>query len=118
MIFFAHMPTAITQGLPLDNLISLTIQVLGLILFVVAVAFAYKHCKRTTCSVRSKGKQLRKLEILETKPLGNRQFLLVVAYEQEKFLLGAHPNGIQFLSKLHANSDKRSDFTKKLDRKF
>ena len=47
---------------------------------------------------------MRKLEILETKPLGNRQFLLVVAYENEKFLVGVHANGMQFLSKL--NPDK------------
>ena len=101
MIFLAHMtPVVPVQELPFNHLLGLTIQILGLVLFIVAVAFAYKHCKNATCSVRSKGKQTRKLEILETKPLGNRQFLLVVAYEKEKFLLGAHPNGLQFLSKL------------------
>ena len=101
MIFLAHMsPVVSPQELPLNNLLGLTIQILGLVLFIVAVAFAYKHCKNATCSVRSKAKQIQKLEILETKPLGNRQFLLVVAYEKEKFLLGVHPNGLQFLSKL------------------
>ncbi len=108
MKILAHMPTTITQSLPFDNLLGLTIQILGLVLFIGAVAFAYKHCKNATCSVRSKGKQTRKLEILETKPLGNRQFLLVVAYEKEKFLLGAHPNGIQFLSKLDEVVEKQN----------
>lgn len=100
MIFLAHIPTAMTENLPSSHLLGLTIQLLGLVLFIVSIAFAYKYCKNATCSVRSKGKQVRKIEILETKPLGNRQFLLVVAYEHEKFLLGAHPNGLQFLSKL------------------
>ncbi len=106
MIFFAHASTIVTQGLTSNDLLGLSIQLLGLILFIVAVAFAYKYCKRATCSVRLKGKQVKKLEILETKPLGNRQFLLVVSYENEKFLLGAYPNGIQFLSKLENSSDK------------
>ena len=42
----------------------------------------------------------RNLKILESKPLGNRQFLLVVAYQQEKVLLGVYPNGMQFLCRL------------------
>lgn len=45
-----------------------------------------------------------KLKILESKSLGNRQFLLVISYENEKFLLGVYPNGMRFLSKL--GSDK------------
>ena len=109
MIFLGHMsPVVAAQELPLNNLLGLTIQILGFVLFIGAVAFAYKYCRNTTCSVRSKGKQTRKLEILETKPLGNRQFLLVVAYEKEKFLLGAHPNGIQFLSKLDEVVEKQN----------
>lgn len=52
-----------------------------------------------------------KLKILESKSLGNRQFLLVVSYESEKFLLGVYPNGMRFLSKL--GSDK--DITSKTD---
>ena len=46
-----------------------------------------------------------KLKILESKSLGNRQFLLVVAYESEKFLLGVYPNGMRFLSKLGSDKD-------------
>ena len=86
MIFLAHASTAIVNSLSENNLLSLSIQLLGLVLFIVSIAFAYKYCKKATCSVRSQGKHARKLEILETKPLGNRQFLFVVAYEKEKFL--------------------------------
>ena len=46
-----------------------------------------------------------KLKIVESKSLGNRQFLLVVAYEDEKFLLGVYPNGMRFLSKLGSDKD-------------
>ena len=49
-----------------------------------------------------------KLKILESKSLGNRQFLLVVAYEGEKFLLGLYPNGMRFLSKLGLDKDSAS----------
>ena len=46
-----------------------------------------------------------KLKILESKSLGNRQFLLVISYESEKFLLGIYPNGMRFLSKLGSDKD-------------
>ena len=46
-----------------------------------------------------------KLKILESKSLGNRQFLLVISYESEKLLLGVYPNGMRFLSKLGSDKD-------------
>lgn len=49
-----------------------------------------------------------KLKILESKSLGNRQFLLVISYEGEKFLIGVYPNGMQFLSKLGTDKDIES----------
>lgn len=46
-----------------------------------------------------------KLKILESKSLGNRQFLLVIAYESEKFLIGVYPNGMRFLCKLDTDKE-------------
>ena len=46
-----------------------------------------------------------KLKIVESKSLGNRQFLLVISYESEKFLLGVYSNGMRFLSKLGTDKD-------------
>ena len=46
-----------------------------------------------------------KLKILESKSLGNRQFLLVISYEGEKFLIGVYPNGMRFLCKLGADEN-------------
>lgn len=42
----------------------------------------------------------RKLQIDETRPLGNRQYLVVADYEGKKFLLGVAPGQIQMLTPL------------------
>jgi flagellar protein FliO/FliZ len=42
----------------------------------------------------------RKLSIAETKPLGNRQYLIVAAYEGRKYLLGVCPGRIDLLTRL------------------
>lgn len=41
-----------------------------------------------------------KLNILETRPLGARQALFVVAYEQQRFLVATSPAGVNLLSHL------------------
>jgi flagellar protein FliO/FliZ len=45
---------------------------------------------------------LRKLVIAETKSLGNRQYLVVAAYEDKKFLLSVCPGRIELLTPLDA----------------
>ena len=42
----------------------------------------------------------RKLEISETRMLGNRQFLVVAAYEDRKILIGVCPGRIEYLCTL------------------
>lgn len=42
----------------------------------------------------------RKLDIMEVRPLGGRQAIYVVAYEQERFLLASSPAGVNFLTHL------------------
>src|SRR4051794_41762658 len=44
----------------------------------------------------------RKLAIAETKSLGNRQYLVVAAYEDKKFLLSVCPGRIELLTPLDA----------------
>ena len=46
------------------------------------------------------GRGGRKLQIDETRPLGNRQYLVVADYDGEKFLLGVTPGRIQMLTPL------------------
>jgi len=43
---------------------------------------------------------LRKLAVAETKSLGNRQYLVVAAYENKKYLLGVCPGRIELLTAL------------------
>ena len=45
----------------------------------------------------------RKLQIDETRPLGNRQFLVVADYDGKKFLLGVTPGRIQMLTPLESD---------------
>ena len=82
------------------NTLGITIQIIGALIFLVAGAYAYRCLKTKSIGFKQTKKSLRKLQILETKPLGNRQYLLVLSYEQEKILMGIHANGMQFLCKL------------------
>jgi flagellar protein FliO/FliZ len=43
----------------------------------------------------------RQLVIDETRPLGNRQYLVVASYQDKKFLLGVCPGRIELLAPLH-----------------
>jgi len=47
---------------------------------------------------------VRKLAIAETKSLGNRQYLVVAAYEDKKFLLSVCPGRIELLTPLDSAS--------------
>jgi len=49
------------------------------------------------------GVSLAALKVEETKPLGNRQFLVVASYEGQKFLIGVVPGRIDFLSALRSD---------------
>jgi len=50
-----------------------------------------------------------KLNVLEVRSLGGRQSVYVVGYQQERFLLGSSPAGVQFLTHLPAASDEPAD---------
>jgi flagellar protein FliO/FliZ len=51
-------------------------------------------------------REARKLQIEETRPLGNRQYLVVASYEDRKFLLGVTAGQIQLLSDLNKTEPK------------
>ena len=50
--------------------------------------------------LQQKKKGARKLEISETRMLGNRQFLVVAQYEGKKMLIGVCPGRIDYLCEL------------------
>jgi len=51
----------------------------------------------------------RQLTICETRSLGGRQYLVVVAYEDKKFLLGVCPGRIDLLVPLDGNAKSSAD---------
>jgi len=51
---------------------------------------------------------LRKLAVAETKSLGNRQYLVVAAYENKKYLLGVCPGRIELLTALDETPPAKS----------
>ncbi|HEX3624910.1 MAG TPA: flagellar biosynthetic protein FliO [Verrucomicrobiae bacterium] len=49
-----------------------------------------------------------KLQVLETRPLGGRNAIYVLAYEQQRFLVSASPSGVSLLSHLPAATDNEA----------
>jgi len=61
---------------------------------------------RSRGQVGSGGKHGRKLAIEETRSLGNRQYLVVAAYEGKKLLLGVTPGQIKLLCNLSTDDEE------------
>ena len=73
---------------------------------IVALLLAGLYFTRTGfAAMPRKGKGERKLQISETRSLGNRQFLIVAEYENRKMLLGVCPGRIDYLSTLSGGGD-------------
>ena len=64
---------------------------------------------------RSRSKEERKLNVLEMRPLGNRQFLVVIGYEDTRMLLGVTPGKIDYLCPLDSSTVANSDFSALVD---
>lgn len=61
---------------------------------------------------RNRSKEERKLQVLEMRPLGNRQFLIVVGYEETRMLLGVTPGKIDYLCPLDSPGVAERDFSR------
>jgi flagellar protein FliO/FliZ len=59
--------------------------------------------------LQPKSKGARKLNVAETRMLGNRQFLVVAEYEDRKMLLGVCPGRIELLSELGSKTAEAFD---------
>jgi flagellar protein FliO/FliZ len=64
----------------------------------IAGAWLWWRLRRNSAGAAVRGD--RKLAIAETRPLGNRQYLVVADYEGRKFLLGVCPGRIDLLAPL------------------
>ena len=79
--------------------------VVGILLAAVAGALFYLQRRRAGGPLAIGG---RKLQIEETRPLGNRQYLIVANYDGKKLLLGVTPGQIQMLTELTGHSTEKS----------
>lgn len=77
--------------------------------FLLALGGAWLLFKRRTGGVGGflANRAERKLQIAETRSLGNRQYLVVAEYEGKKLLLGVTPGQIQLLTELPADGAKK-----------
>ena len=76
------------------------VQLAGMLLLVLGLfaAFAWS-VKRWRLLPQMRGTQNR-LQILETKPLGQRNSIMVVGYGEQRFLIGTNSAGLQMLGQL------------------
>ena len=72
--------------------------------FVILGTYVYAKFKQNSFRLKHNGKDLQHLTILETRTLGNRQHLIVVAYKNQKILLSASPSEIRYLCELRDRS--------------
>jgi flagellar biogenesis protein FliO len=77
-----------------------------LTLLAAAAFLAYRFLKNGNPFRNRAAAASRKLQVLETRPLGNRQFLLVVGYEDARMLLGVTPGKIDYLCPLDQGTSR------------
>jgi flagellar protein FliO/FliZ len=75
-------------------------QMLGYLTFFAALAGAALYFVKFGLPLKKGLASDRKLQVLETRPLGNKQYLLVVGYEDTRMLLGVTPGKIDYLCPL------------------
>jgi flagellar protein FliO/FliZ len=76
----------------------------GLLGLACAAGAGWFYWRNRALNGNGAGRLARKLSIAETRPLGNRQHLLVADYDGKKYLLGVCPGRIDLLTPL---SDER-----------
>lgn len=106
LLFFAHNINTTNLSTLASERAGLFIQILCLLALIIVGSYLFIQIKRQAFKLKRGSKSQKKLEILETKALGNRQFLCVVAYEKQRILLGTSPNGLQFLCSLNSNKEQ------------
>jgi flagellar biosynthetic protein FliO len=75
-------------------------RMIGSLAFVVALFFGGAWLFRNMHRFRQPGSPQRKLQVLEAKSLGTRQAIYVVAFEQQRLLIGSTAQGLTLLTHL------------------
>ena len=87
-------------------------RMLGYTVLVACLAFlSYYFLKHGLPLYRARNNEEKKLHVLEMKSLGNRQFLLVIGYDDQRLLLGVTPGKIDYLCPLDAPHSVGADFS-------
>ena len=104
-------PTASVTSPPAPSMDDLG-RMLGYMVLVGCLAFfSYYFFKHGLPLYRNRNSGEKKLAVLEMKSLGNRQFLLVVGYEDQRLLLGVTPGKIDYLCPLDSAQCMPPDFS-------
>lgn len=75
-------------------------RMVGSLALVIALFFACAWIFRNMHRFKAAGSHQRKLQVLEGKSIGPRQALYVVAYEQQRLLIGSTAQGLTLLTHL------------------
>ena len=85
------------------------LRVLGALAVVLGVFLGGVWLFRNGQQIRFRRGRAPRLNVLESRSLGGRHAIYVVAYEQQRFLLSSTPGGINLLSHLPAASDSETE---------
>lgn len=85
---------------PLPDTSAALLRVVGALLLVFAILFGGVWLMKNWQRLALRKGRAPKLRLLEAQSLGGRQGVYVLAYEQQRFLVAASPNGVSLLSHL------------------
>lgn len=89
-----------TPPAPLPDTGAALIRVVGALFLVFALLFGGVWLAKNWQRLALRKGRTPKLRLLEAQSLGGRQGVYVLAYEQQRFLIAASPNGVSLLSHL------------------
>jgi flagellar biogenesis protein FliO len=90
----------VTPPAPLPDTGAALFRVFGALLLVFALLFGGVWLVKNWQRLALRKGRAPKLRLLEAQSLGGRQGVYVLAYEQQRFLIAASPNGVALLSHL------------------
>ncbi|MDA7822856.1 flagellar biosynthetic protein FliO [Opitutales bacterium] len=83
------------------NWLSLTLRSVGFLLLLAAIAYGVSKLGNSSGGNSLNGLKTKgKIVLSDSRPLGNRQFIVVAEYGSQKHLLGVSPGKIEHLAKL------------------